>query len=101
MSKKKLKLPVIKGKKKKKKQKKQKKKKQITQVTISQIWPTNIQAINIEMLQLHFFFWTDIHNMAILASILNTPRGVRDSDPSEILHPEYNEIKFLRLFWKV
>lgn len=38
--------------------------------------------------------------MGILANIFNTPKGVRDPDPSEILHPEYNEIKSLRLFWR-
>lgn len=38
--------------------------------------------------------------MGILSSILNRPKGVRDPDPSEILHPEYNEIKSLRLFWR-
>lgn len=38
--------------------------------------------------------------MGIFASILNAPKGVRDPDPSEILHPEYNEIKSLRLFWR-
>lgn len=38
--------------------------------------------------------------MGILANILNTPKGVRDPDPSEIPHPEYNEIKSLGLFWR-
>lgn len=38
--------------------------------------------------------------MRILTNILNIPKGVRDPDPSEILYPEYNEIKSLRLFWR-